>query len=148
MAISKSDLYFYIDYIQCVVQRGSDACFLYVTASSPALSMREIEPELRAISNPYLLGVHLEIPTEDLELFRANHPNNFIQQRTDVINYWLQNSKNISWDALARAVERMRGHRNLVSRLRKLATGGATQESEGFSHASFNYCMLSNFFHG
>lgn len=107
--------------------------------------MREIEPELRAISNPYLLGVHLEIPTEDLELFRANHPNNFIQQRTDVINYWLQNSKNISWDALARAVERMRGHRNLVSRLRKLAIGEANQESESFSHASFNYCMLSNF---
>ena len=92
--------------------------------------MREVELELRAIVDPYLLGVHLEIPTEDLDLFRANHPNNITQQRTDVINYWLQNSEDITWDSLARAVERMGGRGNLVSRLRKLAEGGANQESE------------------
>ena len=114
---------------------GVSTWFLYITASSPVLSVGEIEPELRAIVNPYLLGVHLEIPTEDLDLFKANHPNNVTHQRTDVINYWLQNSEDISWDALARAVARMGRHGNLVSRLRKLAKGvpvppAASQPSE------------------
>ena len=103
---------------------------LICATATSTLSMRDIEPKLRAIINPYLLGVYLEIPTEDLDLFRANHPNNVTQQKTDVINYWLQNSEDISWDALARAVERMGGHGNVVSRLRKLAKGGSNQESE------------------
>ena len=115
--------------------------------------MREIEPKLRGIVDPYLLGVHLEIPTEDLEQFRANYPGNVAQQRIDVINYWLNNSKDITWEALARAVEEMGGHKNLVTTLKKLAKGSVASQqelsvtgSDSFSLLVIWYrCMLSNF---
>jgi hypothetical protein len=36
----------------------------------------------------------------------------------EVIEYWLHNSSDCSWEALAGAVEKMGVHRNLVEKLR------------------------------
>ena len=37
---------------------------------------------------------------------------------TEVIKYWLRNSADCSWEALASAVEKMGGHGNLAKKLR------------------------------
>lgn len=39
---------------------------------------------------------------------------------TEVIKYWYNNNSDCSWEALAKAVERMGSHRNLVKQLREL----------------------------
>ena len=93
--------------------------------------MREAEPELREINNPHLLGVHLGIPTEDLKRFEEDHRGDVTRQRTEVINYWLRNFVDTTWNTLATAVERIGGHRLLVTRLRSLAQGPSQENEPG-----------------
>ena len=82
--------------------------------------MVKVESELKAIK-PYHLGLHLEVPQEDLERFEQEHPYDVTRQRTEVIKYWLRNIANATWSTLATAVEKIGGHRLLVTRLRDLA---------------------------
>ena len=86
--------------------------------------MGKVEAEIKAIK-PYQLGVHLEVPPEDLERFEQEHPNDVTRQRTEVIKYWLRNIANATWSALATAVEKIGGHQLLVTRLRDLANDPA-----------------------
>lgn len=87
----------------------------------PRLSPKEVEPELREITDPYSLGVQLGVPPEDLERFERDYPHDVTRQRSQVITYWLRNSADASWSTLASAVERVGGHRLVVIRLRRLA---------------------------
>ena len=48
----------------------------------------------------------------------------------EVINYWLRNSTECSWEALASAVEKMGGHGNLVKRLRDRHLGALKSATE------------------
>ena len=55
-----------------------------------------------------------------METFEKNHPKDVDRQMTEVIKYWYNNNGDCSWEALAKAVEQMGSHRNLVKRLREL----------------------------
>ena len=91
-----------------------------ISFTGRSLSLQEVEPHLREINDPYHLGVHLGISPEDLDGIMTNHPNNVAMQRTDVINGWLRNCGNTTWNTLAMAVEKLGSHNNLVIELRKL----------------------------
>jgi hypothetical protein len=78
----------------------------------------EILSAIKEITKPHKLGMHLHIPPHELEKIEENFPRDVDRQRTEVIKYWLRNSSDCSWEALARAVEEMGGHRNLVEKLR------------------------------
>ena len=109
--------------------------------SSFTLSLQNIEPELREINNPYKLGIHLGIPSADLKRFEKEHPNDITRQTIEVIEYWLQNhGDDASWEALARAVEKVPGgHTNVATRLRNIAMGVASLEgAEGEAKGSEN----------
>lgn len=93
-----------------------------VATPAPPASLKEIEPELREITEPYLLGVHLGIPTNILDQIRKDHPNDVSRQKTEVVNYWLRNCDETTWSSLAIAIEELGGHQKLVTRLRKLAS--------------------------
>jgi hypothetical protein len=62
--------------------------------------------------------VHLGIKPYELEKIEKNHPRDVGRQMAEVIKYWLRNSSDCSWEALASAVEKMGGHGNLVEKLR------------------------------
>ena len=48
-----------------------------------------------------------------------------------MIIYWLKNYDDTTWNVLARAVEKVGGHKNVVTRLRTLAKGVAGPEETG-----------------
>ena len=87
--------------------------------------------ELRAITDYYQLGLHLGIKKEDLKKIEEGYVN--IERRiTEVISHWQDNSDDCSWEALAKAVEKMGGHTKVVKKLRALGD----QEPNNTSNAS------------
>ena len=80
--------------------------------------LSDVVASLKEVATPYQLGVQLKIDTSDLDKIEKNYPGNIGRQKTEVIKYWLRNSRDASWTTLANAVERMGGHANLVERLR------------------------------
>lgn len=96
---------------------------------SGALSLWKVEAELKEVTNPHSLGVHLEVPPEVLKTIERDHEHDVVRQRTEVITYWLRNCADASWSRLAAVVEKVGGHGLLVERLRKLGPE-QTMESE------------------
>ena len=78
----------------------------------------DIVSALKEITEPHELGMHLGIETYELKTFERNYPQDSNQQRMEVLEYWLRNSSDCSWGALASAVEKMGRHGNLVKTLR------------------------------
>ena len=74
---------------------------------------------LSEVTTPYQLGIRLKIDTAVLKGIEDNYPRDNVRQKTEVIEYWLRNSRDASWSTLADAVERMGGHARLVERLRE-----------------------------
>ena len=73
---------------------------------------------LREITEPHELGVHLGIETYKLKTFEKNYPRDINRQKMEVLEHWLHNSLDCSWEVLANAVEKIGSHGNLVKRLR------------------------------
>ena len=63
------------------------------------------------------LGVYLDIPLPRLKEFKDNNSKYCKKVMQDVINYWLENSKDKSWMKLAGAVEAC-GHAGLADTIR------------------------------
>ena len=66
----------------------------------------------------YRLGVQLELAESILKSIEHNHPKDAQRCKTEVLSWWLRNTREISWEKLAVALEAMGGHRNLVQNLR------------------------------
>ena len=80
--------------------------------------LNDILIALKGVSKPYQLGIELKVDLSKLNRVEKNHPRDIDPQKAEVIKYWLCNSPDASWTALADAVERIGGHANLVSALR------------------------------
>jgi hypothetical protein len=59
-----------------------------------------------------------------------NYPRDVGRQMAEVIEYWQRNNSDCSWEALARAVEKMGGHGNLVKK---------TQRQEKYYHSTRSF---------
>ena len=95
--------------------------------------LRDILAVLKELSEPYQLGIQLNIPSSTLKTIEKNHPGNIDRLKIEVIEYWLCNSPNTSWTTLANAVERLGGHANLVQRLGGYAEVRKTLREEELS---------------
>ena len=82
-------------------------------------SLAKILSELRVITEPFQLGIFLEIESHILKEFEKDH-RQVSEQRTAVIEYWHRNCTECSWRALADAVDKMGNHSNLVKKLQEL----------------------------
>ena len=51
------------------------------------------------------LGLELGIEKSDIEKFERSYPNNPRRVLTEIIDQWLRNDSNHSWDALRAALE-------------------------------------------
>ena len=72
----------------------------------------------------YLLGVQLDIPLATLSTIESDYPRDAERSMTEILNWWLQNAPERSWEKLTEAVEAMGGYRALVERLRKKTSQG------------------------
>ena len=62
--------------------------------------------------------MQLGIESHELKKIEKNYPRDVDRQMAEVIEYWLRNNSDCSWEALASAVEKMGGHGNLAKMLR------------------------------
>ena len=88
--------------------------------------MREIRNKLSEVAAAkwYQLGVQLKIPLATLSTIESDHPRDAERCMTEILNWWLQNAPESSWEKLTEAVEAMGGFRALVERLKKKTSQG------------------------
>ena len=93
-------------------------CYNHGTNIYIGPQLGEFVSAIEDITDPYILGENLGIKSCVLEKIERNHPRDVDRQMAEVIKYWLRNSSDYSWEALANAVEKMGGHGNLVKKLK------------------------------
>ena len=67
----------------------------------------------------YQLGVQLDIPSGMLKTIESNYPCDVQRCMTEVLDFWLRNAPERSWEKLTEALEAMGGYGVLVKKLRK-----------------------------
>ena len=87
---------------------------------NPAIpfSLKQILKDTKEVRSWYPLGIQLGIGTSDLkriEIYYAGHPE---RCKIEVIDFWLRNDPEPTWNKLAHAVEDMGGHAYVVETLR------------------------------
>ena len=90
-----------------------------IPAASTCLSLREIENELRDVTEWYQLGVQLELTLDTLKTIESNYPHDAKRCKIEVLDWWLRNAPETSWEKLAQALEAMGGYASLTEELRK-----------------------------
>ena len=93
-----------------------------MATKAPELSVSDLADvlaDLSEVTKPYQLGIQLKIDLAELDTIEKNHPRDIGRQKTEVIKYWLRNSRDPSWNLLISAVERLGGHAKLTKKLRK-----------------------------
>lgn len=66
----------------------------------------------------YQLGVQLGLAEHILKTIELNHPKDAQCCKTEVLGWWLRNTREISWEKLVVALEAMGGYNNLAQKLR------------------------------
>ena len=84
------------------------------------LELRNILLALKKVTDPYQLGTQLGIATHYLQEFEYDYPKDIERQKIEVINFWLDNNEDCSWEVLADAVKGMGGYGKIVDSLREL----------------------------
>ena len=87
----------------------------------------------------YQLGIQLEIPVATLSNIEYEHPRDAQRCMTEILNWWLQNAPECSWEKLTEALEAMGGYRALVERLRKKVSTNIFV----FSTATYSHIYMS-----
>ena len=94
--------------------------YICFSDDSTQLTLKEIQNELKETASKwYQLGVQLEIPSAMLSTIESDHPSDVQRCMTEVLDWWLRNAPERSWEKLTEALEAMGGYRVLVEKLRK-----------------------------
>ena len=83
------------------------------------LTLREIQNELSEVTHWYSLGIQLGLAPGTLYNIESNHPHDADRCKIDVLDWWLRNEQDATWEKLAQALEAVRGHDVLVQKLRE-----------------------------
>ena len=86
--------------------------------SSNAAILKQILIDIKEVTDWYFLGIQLEIPTSHLQHTEKNYGSNAERCKIEVIDFWLRNVQNFTWNKLAQAIEGMGGHANVVQTLK------------------------------
>ena len=79
------------------------ASFLHVLVFT-RLNLRELIVQLKDVVDVHTLGIHLGVPHSRLAVIRKNFPNDNDQQKSDMLNTWLENDSGKSWRKLVDAL--------------------------------------------
>lgn len=87
---------------------------------STYLTLKDVENELKevAAADWFSLGLQLDIRPAKLRDIEKNHPGEVQRCKTDVLDLWLRNAPDVSWEKMADALEQTGGYDVLVRRLR------------------------------
>jgi len=91
------------------------------TDVSTCLTLTEVEYEMRevAATDWFPLGVQLGIRPAKLREIERDHLWNVHRCKFEILDWWHRNAQEVSWNALAHALEKMEGYEALAQRLRR-----------------------------
>lgn len=81
------------------------------------------------ITEPFQLGIHLGMKFDVCRRIEKDY-SGIERQMIEVIDYWLKNFSDCSWEKLAIAVKRMRGHDRLAKELEGLQLNSSEPVNE------------------
>ena len=88
---------------------------------STCLTLTEIEYEMREVTAAdwFPLGVQLGIRPAKLREIEKDHPGDVWRCKFELLDWWHRNAKEVSWNALAHALEKTGGYGALAQKLRR-----------------------------
>jgi len=91
----------------------------FLSGEDPAipLSLKQVLKDTEEVTDWYSLGIHLDIPTSVLKQIERDCKDT-VRSRIEVIDLWLDNDPEPTWNKLAQAIEDMGGHPKVVETLR------------------------------
>ena len=91
----------------------------FLSGEDPAipLSLKQVLKDTEEVTDWYFLGIHLDIPTSVLKQIERDCKDT-VRSKIEVIDLWLDNDPEPTWNKLAQAVEDMGGHPKVVETLR------------------------------
>ena len=100
--------------------------------SDQGLTLQNLNNELAAmISKYFYVGIQLGIPEHQLNEFESNY-SEARRRFSEVISYWLKNSKAVSWDSLITTLESQAvNEKKLASELREKYLPSLSAKSQG-----------------
>ena len=115
-----SSLDFGVQMVQNTQFNSCDNYFCF-SADSTQLTLKEIQNELREVTAAkwYQLGLQLEIPSGTLKTIESNYPHDVQRCMTEVLDFWLRNAPECSWEKLTEPLEAMGGYGLLVKKLER-----------------------------
>ena len=72
--------------------------------------------ELQAVTEPFQLGINLAIDPAQVKILLKKAGEDVYRQKSEVLEYWLNNNENASWGTLAKTLKKI-GHAVLGRRL-------------------------------
>ena len=79
---------------------------------------------MREVAEWYQLGLQLKLETPKLKEIEKNYPKDAQRCKSEVLDWWLRNAPEASWEKLAQALEAMDGYTAVVCRLRNKVPKG------------------------
>ena len=86
------------------------------------LSFKQVFNAIKGVIQWYQLGVQLDLEKSRLEIIKANHPNDVVAAKLELVSEWLNNDPDKSWDKLASALRQI-GHINLSDKISAYGRG-------------------------
>ena len=88
---------------------------------STCLTLAEIEDEMREVTAAdwFRLGVKLGIQTDKLREIEVNYRGDVWRCKFELLDWWHRNAREVSWNALAQALEKTGAYGTLVQKLRR-----------------------------
>ena len=80
------------------------------------LSFKHVFNAIKGVMKWYELGVQLDLEKSRLDIIKANHPNDVVEAKLELVSEWLNNDPDKSWDKLASALRQI-GHINLSDKI-------------------------------
>ena len=89
------------------------------SGENPAIpiSLKQILKDTKGVYNWFFLGIQLDIPTSVLKQLELRY-DSFERLKTEVMEIWLHNDPEPTWNKLAQALEDTGGHAEVVETLR------------------------------
>lgn len=86
--------------------------------SSDASILKQILRDTKEVTGWYYLGIQMDIDTSYLDQVEKSYGGDPERCKIEVIKFWLHNVQNFTWNKLARAIEAMERHANVVQTLK------------------------------
>ena len=90
---------------------------LYANLTDVEAKLRDLVVVLREV-DWYQLGVQLEVPIHILKRIKRQNVHDELAMLTEMFEYWKDNEEDPSWEKIAEALQRIGGHRNIITQIR------------------------------